>query len=349
MCFSTYAVALEPATTNASSALSKNIKKQIEEQKQLYSLLKNQELSSESRYSIMKKIANNLLSLHNYNELIIFLTDHVERYPEDNYNAYWLFMTAYAYLENNAEPIAEYYFDRIINNYNDLIIKGDNGKNFSIHFLCLQKLILISTNPTNRIIYFNMLINKFPSEISIAEIYDRLAQEYEKEGEWEQAIKAYKLFLAQDDAASVQISGQPEAYSKAKQLIDFDQSDKDWTFDSLEALENAVKTAISRYDYKALDRYKSKVNFFAMSWRQDENDANSQENFSMRGFMQGNKIHYNETLDESSTPTEAYLRTWGWSIYINVWYLYFRKVNFPADPDKHGSWEWAGIYFGEKL
>ena len=61
MCFSTYAAVLEPASID--STLSKNIKKQIEEQKQLYSLLKNQELSSESRYSIMKKIATNLLSV----------------------------------------------------------------------------------------------------------------------------------------------------------------------------------------------------------------------------------------------------------------------------------------------
>ncbi|MCI6442425.1 MAG: tetratricopeptide repeat protein, partial [Spirochaetia bacterium] len=47
--------------------------------------------------------------------------------------------------------------------------------------------------------------------------------------------------------------------------------------------------------------------------------------------------------------TEAYLRTTGWSNYVNVWYLYFRKVNFPADPEIHGRWEWAGIYYGEKL
>jgi len=24
-------------------------------------------------------------------------------------------------------------------------------------------------------------------------------------------------------------------------------------------------------------------------------------------------------------------------------------VNFPADPKVHGNWEWAGIYFGEKM
>ena len=75
----------------------------------------------------------------------------------------------------------------------------------------------------------------------------------------------------------------------------------------------------------------------------------SKEEFSMRSFMRGNAIHFNAKLDETSNPNEAYLRTWGWSPYISVWYLYFRKVNFPVDPEIHGRWEWAGIRFGEKL
>ena len=137
---------------------------------------------------------------------------------------------------------------------------------------------------------------------------------------------------------------------KSSYSLDFNDSPKDWTFESLEALEKAVKTAISNYNYRTLDRYKSKVNFFAMSWRQDEFDTNSQENFSMRKFMTGNRIRYNAELDEASNPNEAYLRTWGWNrAYVNVWYLYFRKVNFPVDPEIHGRWEWAGIYFGEML
>ena len=93
----------------------------------------------------------------------------------------------------------------------------------------------------------------------------------------------------------------------------------------------------------------SKVNFFSLSWRQDETQENSLENFSMRDYGLGNRIRYSAKLDESSNPNEAYLRTTGWSQYIYVWYLYFRKVNFPADPNIHGRWEWAGIYFGEKL
>ena len=65
--------------------------------------------------------------------------------------------------------------------------------------------------------------------------------------------------------------------------------------------------------------------------------------------MTGNRIRYSSELDGASNPNEAYLRTWGWSTYVSVWYLYFRKVDFPIDPEIHGRWEWAGIYFGEML
>ena len=148
---------------------------------------------------------------------------------------------------------------------------------------------------------------------------------------------------------SIQIPGAPNAYNQAQQLVDFNASPKDWTFETLEELETAIKRAITNYNYRQLDSYKSKVNFFAMSWKQDEYDTNSQKDFSMRGYMTGNRIRYSAELDEASNPNEAYLRTWGWSPYVPVWYLYFRKVNFPIDPEIHGRWEWAGIYYGEML
>ncbi len=319
-------------------------KKYKNTQNQLVLLLDQNKTNEQTRYAIINRIANNMLSVKDYPSLIHFLTNWVEKNNNDTYNAYWLLMVAYAYLENKAEPIAEYYFERIINNYNDLMIQGK-----SIHFICLQHLIQISSSSTNRISYFNQLINRFPNDISTTELFYRLAVEYEKEGEWNQAINSYTQYLEQEDAPTLQIVGYPNAYISAKQLIDFSNSSKDWTFETLDALVAAVKQGISSYNYRALDRYKSKVNFFAMSWRQVETDVNAQESFSMRSFMRGNRIRYSAELDPSSSPTEAYLRTTGWSNYVNVWYLYFKKVNFPADPEIHGRWEWAGIYFGEKL
>ncbi len=313
-------------------------------QTELYSLLENQNLDAVSRYAIVNQIANNLVELGDQQGLILFLTSWVEEHPDDKYNAYWLLRTASTYLSNGAEPVAEYYFDRILLGYQDLLVKGN-----SIHFMCLQNLIQISTNPRSRIHYFNELINRFPTNVSITELYLRLALEYEKENEWDEALKAYSMFLAQPDSSTIQIAGEPNAYKKARQLVGFSNSPKDWTFESLTALEGAVKKAIRNYDWRSLDKYRAGVNFFSMSWKQDEMDPNAQEEFSMRNFMRGNRVRFNQELDEMSTSNEAYLRTWGWSQYVSVWYLYFRKVNFPLDPDIHGNWEWAGIYIGEKL
>ncbi|WP_178842504.1 tol-pal system YbgF family protein [uncultured Treponema sp.] len=311
---------------------------------QLRLLLNDEKLTPQTRYAVINRIANSLYTSKKTGGMVLFLTDWVEKNPDDIYNAYWLLMVASSYLESGAEPVAEYYFNRILKNYPDLLVQGK-----SVHFLCLQHLIQISSSSANKISYFNQLINRFPSLVSITEMYVRLAMEYEKEGEYKEALKSYSLFLKQPDASTIQIPGIPDAYSNARKMVDFSNSTKDWTFESLDALETAVKRAIRQYDWRSLDKYRSKVNFFAMSWKSSETDANALENFSMRGFMVGQRIRYNEKLDESSNPNEAYLRTTGWSPYMPVWYLYFRKVNFPVDPEIHGRWEWAGIYYGEKL
>lgn len=312
--------------------------------KNLVNLIEDTSLSQENRYAIINQIAQEYQQKELYDDLILFLTKHVDTNPQDIYNPYWLLMVASAYLKQNSEPVAEYYFDRIIQNYDDLLVKGQ-----SIHMICLQHLIQISKNPENRVFYFTKLISSFPDKINITELYARLAVEYEKLGDWDQALKSYAMFLEQPDAETIQISGMSNAYLKARQTIDFSKSSQDWTFETLTDLETAVKRAISRYDYKALNKYRSKVNFFAMSWKQEVTDANSQISFSMRDYMKGNRIRYSKELDKSSNQNEAFLRTTGWSTYISVWYLYFRKVDFHPNPDIHGHWEWAGIYFGEKL
>ena len=313
-------------------------------QKELQTLLESGTLTGKLRYSTIKQMADNLLASKDYQGLILFLTDWVDRNPDDMYNSYWLLMTAYAYLSIGEEPVAEYYFDRILQQCQDLLVKGN-----SVHFICLQNLIQISKTPAHRIKYFNELINRFPQNVNTTELYLRLAMEYQNDSQWANALKTYSLFLEQPDATTIQITGEPDAYKNARHLVDFNNSSKDWTFESLSALEEAIKTALRNSDWRALDRYKAKVNFFSMSWKQDENDANSQVESSMYSWMRGKRIRFNDTLDEASNPNEAYLRTWNWNSYITVFYLYFRKVDFPLDPDIHGNWEWAGIYLGNKL
>jgi len=328
----------------------KNIRKRNSEkefrstQNELFELLKKIPETNERRFAVVNQLAVNYRKEKKDNELILFLTDYVRTYPADPYNAYWLLLTAYTYREKGADPIAEMYLERIIKNYDDLSVQGT-----SIHILCLQTLVQISTAPENRIDYFNQLITHFSDEVNKTELYIRLALEYEKMGEWNKTLQAYSLFLAQEDALKIQIPNIPDAYSRARKLVDFSNSPKDWTFETPAALEAAVKDAISSQRFGTLDQYRSKVNFFAMSWKQDAADSNTQVTFSMRDFGRGNYIGYNPHLEAASHLNEVYLRTWGWSYHINVWYLCFRKVNFPLNPEIHGRWEWAGIYYGEKL
>ena len=340
-----FAIIFSISFTSCGTSVEKENEEKINKmQKELLLILENKDLDAVSRYAIVNKIANNLQQLGDKQELILFLTSWVEEHPDDIYNAYWLLMTAYTYMSDGAETKAEYYFDRILRKYQDLMVQGN-----SIHLICLQNLIQISHTPRSRINYFNDLINRFPTNVSITELYLRLALEYEKESEWDEALKSYTMFLAQPDASTIQIAGEPNAYKKARQLVGFSNSSKDWTFESLPELENAIKRAIRNYDWRSLDKYKAKVNFFSMSWKQDEMDPSAQEEFSMKNFMRGNRVRFSNTLDSDSNSIEAYLRTWGWNQYVSIWYLYFRKINFPSNPDIHGNWEWAGIYIGEKL
>ncbi len=314
-------------------------------QKNLLILLKDKNSDEKTQFSIINRYANNLLAEKDYPALIEFLTSWVESHPEDEYNSYYLLMTAYAYLETSSEPLAQYYFERILHNYPDLVIRKQ-----SVHFLCLRHLIQLSDNPANRISYFTQLINRFPDSINKTELYARIANEYENLGEWTQALRTYKLFLSQDDAGKIQIADMPNAYTNAQQLILFNNSSKNWTFETLEDLTAAIQQALKTRNGASLDRYKSRVNFFATSWRQDENASNAQSDLPLTSYIAGKNIRFDDKIDPISTSTEAYLKTWGWSsTYVNVWYFYFRKINFPADPDYHGRWEWAGIYYGEKM
>lgn len=313
------------------------------EQKELIYLLETGKPDAKTRFALMKGIAGNLLAENLTDNLILFLTTSVENYPDDPYNAYWLLMTANSYLENGAPKIAGYYFERILLNYPDLEIKGN-----SIHLVCLQNLIKINSSPELQIKYYSALITRFAQNIDLGYTYFMLARSYEKLGEWQLAIQTYTQFLSYG-RFNILIPGVPDSFEYAKRIIDYNSSSKDWTFETLDDLVANIKEAINTYNYKVLNRYRAKVNFFAMSWKQESSDNNTQADFQMQDFMGGNRIKYNDILDASSNPNEAYLRTTGWSQYVSTWYLYFRKVNFPADPEIHGRWEWAGIYYGEKL
>jgi len=308
---------------------------------ELFDLLDEGNLGADERFAVTQKIGSSLMDTGDDGRLISFLSDEVTAHPDAPYNARHLLTIAYAYSRQGADDIAVLYYDRIIKNYADLEVNGE-----SIHFACLRKLLELIPEPERRIEYRRDLIAKFPRRIDMGAELFLMGTEYEALGEWESAIEAYRRFMPYYGS---EIPGHPDAAQYAQSFIDLATTPKDWTFETLDQLIARVKQALDAGDSRSLSRLRAKVGFFAMDWHQDKDDGNSQVQFDLSVFMAGGRIRYNDALDPSSNAREAFLRTTGWTERMPSWYLYFRKVDFPADPEVHGRWEWAGIYFGEKM
>jgi tetratricopeptide (TPR) repeat protein len=311
-----------------------------EQLQDLFALLYNKNNSDENTFAVVREIANNYAKTGEYGRLIHFLSDRKNNNPDDPYNTYYLLMIAYAHIQQDSMPVAARYFDLIVKNYADLSINGE-----SIHLACLNQLIHLVNNHEQLVWYYQELISRFSDQIDLGAAWFMLGQAYEHTGDWNSAIQAYIRYLPHSGTV---IYGFPNAYDYARQQVDFHNSPKNWTYESLPALLTAIRGALDTGNVNQLRRIQARVNFFTRSWGQWELDDTRISDFNLSNFMQGNHIRYADTLDISSNSTGALLRTWGWSQYISTWYLYFRRIYFPSDPNVHGRWEWVGVYFGEK-
>ena len=308
---------------------------------ELFVLLSNSGGSDEERFAVTQKIAATLLTREDYGRLITFLTGEVEALPDSPYNARHLLTVAWAYSRENADSVAALYYDRILKNYPDLMINGE-----SIHYACIRRLITLSQEAERRIELRRELIARFPERIDMGAELFLLGADYEVVGDWDAALDSYRRFMPH---YASEIPGRPDALQHARTFIDLATIPKDWTYESLDELLRVIKVAMSTGNARNLSRMRAKVGFFAMDWHQNREDGNSQVLFDFNAFMARSRIQFSPELDPASNSREAFLRTWGWTERIAIWYLYFRKIDFPADPEVHGRWEWAGIYFGEKM
>ncbi|HSV56002.1 MAG TPA: tetratricopeptide repeat protein [Magnetospirillaceae bacterium] len=311
------------------------------ELEELNALLADPGHEGEDRFAVVQAIVDVHLRTRDFGPLIAFLTGIVEKDPVDPYAAHYLFTVAWAYLQMGAREVAALYFDRIVKNHPDLILGGE-----SIHRISLEQLLELAPSPERRIDYRRELIARFPDSIDIGAAWFLLGKEYERVGDWESAMAAYKKYLPYFGSP---VPGYPDAFQYARLLIELASSSKDWTFASLDGLVQQVRAALAAGSPRAVERLRARVGFFAMSWQQNQTEGNSEVLFEFSDFMMDSRIVTASTLDPRSNAREAFLRTWGWSERITTWYFYFRKINFPPDPEIHGRWEWAGIFFGEKL
>jgi tetratricopeptide (TPR) repeat protein len=293
-----------------------------------------------ARFATARKIAALLIANEKKALAASFLLDLSD--PADEYAPWYLFSAAAAYESAGDLALAIPLYERLVKTQPDLLVEGN-----SLHYQALLRLVGSDAGPERKIEYYRDLIIRFPEAEDIGASHFLLAKEYEKTGQWKEAMNSYAAYLPY---FGTQVPGHPEALSYARQLLEFNASSKDWSYESLDELVEAIRKALTLGSARQLRRYASKAGFFAISWYQDSDmDANSKVAFDLGQFIQGRRIYASPTVHPMSGPYEAYLRTWGWTGRINVWYLYFRKINFPADPAVHGRWEWAGIYFGERM
>jgi tetratricopeptide (TPR) repeat protein len=321
-----------------------------QELRELFNLL-DREGDDKNRFVLIQQIGTTLAAEGKADKEIIFLTTHAEKNPSDIYNGYYLLMVADAYREMKAVPFAIHYYRRILENHVDLLVDGQ-----SIHLHCLLELIDLETDPEHKIEYYKELISRFGGspEVHPGQVYYMLARAYEEVGEWEQAIVTYQQFIK---FLNTDVPGVPDAYIRAQERVLFYYSNRNWTVPDRDRLVDAVKDAIGTKNFVKLRTYQAKVNFFARGWDQqavsgDPSD-DAMEDMSADSYiglyLVSSAVRVDGGLDINSNDSEAFLRTTGWNFRPSTWYLYFRKVDFPSDPEVNGQWEWAGIYFGERL
>lgn len=271
-----------------------------------------------------------------------FLGQYIQRFPEDPYNTYYLYLIGLQYEKLGEKELATIYFRSCLNSNADVIVQGD-----SVHLQSIQRLLEYPIEAIEKIDLYTELLNRFSDQIDRGESYYFLARSYEAAGQYSNAFNSYKQYLAYPNTV---IPGKVNEEQRIRELLNLAGVTRDWTRQSLDQLLSEIRTALFQKDYEKLLSLQAKVNFFSMSWLQEKADFNSQVNYDLRRFVQSSDhIYYENKLEGNSNSQEAYLKTWGWSPYMPIWYLYFRRVNFPADPEIHGNWEWVGIYFGDSL
>ncbi len=260
-------------------------------------------------------------------------------HPNDPYGTYYLMAMAEGVRESGSEELALDYLRRLLKNYPDLEIRDQ-----SLHLLAMGEIANKTTDPREAIAMRLEMQRHYSDRIDPGRNLFALAGEYRKTGEWEAMYQAYENYLKYPDT---KIPGVLDAESRVRSDLSFHKSNKSWTMENLDDLVATVKYAIRTQDAGLLTRYQAD-NFFLMNWSQETSDSFTHIPMTLGSFLKSS-IRYRSDLESFSNDREAFLWTAGWSWKIPTWYLYFRRIDYPANPEINGRWEWAGIYFGERL
>ncbi|MEI8096106.1 MAG: hypothetical protein WCG80_17990 [Spirochaetales bacterium] len=317
----------------------------------LFGLLAREKSPGATRYTLIQEIIAKLRAQGEVARINLFLTEYVAQNPTDPFLAHYLFVVAENYRLAGATAFALRYYERILASTPDIQEEGR-----SIHEQCLFFLVRLEPSASKRRQHFEQLKARFQYKMVTPDLYYSWGRTAETLGLWDDALTAYNRFLQFPDPT---VAGDPKASQRIRSLVDISQTDRAWVRQDLSELVEQVKKAVSNSNTPLMETLRAKVGFFALSWDNTDLAESLTEAFDISKFLKelvlqanynsGSEVRFSPSLDELSNDSEAYLRSTGWNYRIPTWYFYFRRVEFPADPETNGAWEWAGVFFGEKL
>jgi len=302
--------------------------------------MKDKSVDDGTHIIFLEKMYEYRVSHNQHRELIYFLEQFSSDFPNDPYQVYLTYLIAQTYENLGEHKLATLSYNRAIRSGPDVVVEGK-----SIHYLCIQALLLSEKNLLRRISLYEELLSRHGTMIDRGSIYYYLGELYEKGGFFQKSIGAFTHFLEYPGTA---IPGRQLVHQQVREKLSLYSASRDWSLANRDLLVQEIRKSIRARDVQMLMNLQAKVNFFSISWLQEKSDFNSVIAFDI-GRFSINTVNFSDHLEYNSNDQEAYLKTWGWSTYIPIWYLYFRKVDFPADAEFNGTWEWAGVYFGDTL
>ena len=288
----------------------------------------------------------------------IFLS-HIVIQPKDPYNAYYLYNIAGHYIERGEKLMGLWLLRSMYQQFPDLRLSEHPG----IHYLILDILGRMEVNLDDRIAAIQKILTFNELEWSVADdsaMFDRgvwlyrlgNAQEmkaaqlvYGEERQLEQlqaAMQSYQQFLGMDLSS---VPEEPNARKIVTSKLNIYRTRRNWYTDpDLKNLIRKIQYAIQQNNVRAVLYYQAN-GFFALSSGYRDNLERSFTNIYLPNFL-GGFIQFGGLATESNNE-EAWLYSTNWPFDLSTWYLYFRRIRYPVNPEIDGNWEWAGIYLGD--
>lgn len=330
----------------------------------LFEILQNQNSHSyTTQFLLIYQLNQILLKEEKYQEALSLLSLYnLNLKDEDPFQSFYYYLLGENYEKDNQPEVALLYYETLLREFSDIKINDH-----SLHKGILEKLIQLDINPFKRKQYNSILLERFLKEATPAEsalwLY-RMGAILEEIGEFEKAISYYDSFLKIKEIGLPDslLRKNPNLYEKIQNKIMFHYSSKNWISSDLNFLINKVKESIRKSDPYSLNKLRNPNSFFIRTWAQELGeealDTDNTENlnvssnnemisFFMTFLSRGASIRFQESLDSGSSKDLVYLGSSGWDR-INTWYFVFQQVDYPLDPELNNSWEWIGIYLGEK-